>query len=48
MLDQSDNLNGCFVISGLYLLQEIFLLNGCFECSKNLILKLIGTAVTGT
>ena len=45
MLDQSDNLNYCFlgsaVISDLYLFQEIALLNPYFIFSKNLILLLI-------
>ena len=38
----------CVVISDLYLLQEIVLLNPCFIFSKNLILPLIDKVTTGT
>ena len=51
MLDQSDNLNYCFlfvVISDLYLFQENVLLNPCFIFSKNLILSLTDKVRTGT
>ena len=52
MLDQSDNLNYCFVVcvanSDLSLFQAIVLLNPCFMFSKNLILPLIDKETTGT
>ena len=52
MLDQSDNLNHCFfgcaVISDLYLLQEIVLINLYFIISKNLILSIIDKVKTET
>ena len=39
---------GCVVISDLYLLKEIVLLNPCFIFSKNLVLSLIDKVTTGT
>ena len=39
---------GCVVISDLYFVQEIVLLNACFIFSKNLILSLIDKVTTGT
>ena len=55
MLGQSDNLNYfvlyyivCVVISDLYLLQEIVLLNPCFVFPLNLILSLIDKVTIGT
>ena len=39
---------GWVVVSGLYLFQEIVLLNPCFIFSKKLILSLIKKVTTGT
>ena len=46
MLDQS--IFGCAVISGLYLFQEMLILNPSITFSKNLILLLIGKVTTET
>ena len=51
MVDQSNNLNYCFLvvfISDLYFFQEIFLLNPCFIFSQNLILLFIDKVTTET
>ena len=39
---------GCVVISDLYLLHEVALLNPCFMFSRNLILSLIDKVTFGT
>ena len=52
MLDQSHNSNCCiwfgFVISDLYLLHDIVLLNPCFNFSKNSMISSIDKVTTGT
>ena len=50
MLDQSYSLDlffGCFVISYLYLFQEIVLLNPCYMSSKDLMLSFIDKVIIG-